>query len=263
MKKLIETISLAEVRRKAPAVFGHTARHMTDRYQMVKTGMVLEALLERGYEVTSARQEHARKRDPLTVRHMVTLVQAKALVGRKTKEGVPTLMVVNSHNGRSQLKFSSGFYRLVCSNGLIANVEDQGFSFRHAAKPLELLDATLEQLLERSRISLEHMTEWSQISLANSKVVDFAARAAALRFGEEAGRQYSREAILKARRKEDEPNDLWHVMNRVQENLMRGGVNGKSVNGRGVSSKPVNNITLDLAFNRGLWALAEDFAKAA
>ena len=256
------TLTLQDVRRLTPAVFGRTARHMTDRYQQVKTGLVLEALLERGYQITSAKQERARSRDPLTVRHMVTLVHSKALARPASKEGVPTLLVTNSHNGRSMLKFASGFYRFICANGLIVGVTEQEFAFRHAAKPLAGLDAALESLLERSRISLERMSDWQQIALSDRKVVSFAEKAAALRFGAAAG-GYLPETILRARRAGDEANDLWHVMNRVQENLMRGGLDGKSANGRKVTSKAVNNITLDLAFNRGLWALAEDFAKAA
>lgn len=258
----LTTLSLKEVRAVAPAVFGRTARHMTERYQQVKTGQVLEALMERGYKITMAKQEQARKRDPLTVRHMVTLVHSKALTGRSFKEGTPTLLLTNSHNGRSMLKFASGFYRFICSNGLIVGVTEQEFIFRHAAKPLEGLDSALEQLLERSRISLEHMIDWQQIALTDRKVVNFAEKAAALRFGENSG-NYNTEHVLRARRPEDEPNDLWHVMNRVQENLMKGGVEGQSGNGRKVTSKNVNNITLDLAFNRGLWSLAEEFAEAA
>jgi hypothetical protein len=262
-KAAMPTLSLAEVRKTAPAVFGRTAKHMTDRYQQVKTGEVLEALLDRGYKITKAVQEAARSRDPLTVRHMVTLVHSKALARRDFKEGVPTLLLVNSHNGRSTLKLSSGYYRFICSNGLIIGVTEEEFIFRHAAKPLEALDPALEKILERSRISLEFMADWGQIDLSDRKVISFADRAAALRFGAKNAAGYSREEILKARRPEDEPNDLWHVMNRVQENLMRGGVEGKSANGRKVSSKAVNNITLDLAFNRGIWSLAEEFAKAA
>jgi hypothetical protein len=259
----LTTMTLPEVRKSTPAVFGRTARHMTDRYQQVKTGQVLEALLERGYQITTAKQEKPRSRDPLTVRHMVTLVHSQALARRDFKEGVPTLILVNSHNGRSTLKFSSGFYRFICSNGLIIGVTEQEFAFRHAAKPLEGLDPVLEQLVERSRISLEHMNDWRQIALSEGNVKSFARHAARLRFGEAAAKNYSEADVLKVHRKEDEGADLWRVMNRVQENLMRGGVEGKSGNGRKVTSKAVNNITLDLAFNRGLWTLAEEFAEAA
>jgi hypothetical protein len=257
------TLTLSEVRKSAPAVFGRVARHMTERYQQVKTGQVLEALMERGYQVTMAKQERARSRDPLTVRHMVTLVHEKALARRNFKEGVPTLLLVNSHNGRSVLKFSTGFYRFICANGLIVGTTEQEFIFRHAAKPLAGLDAALESLTERSRVALEHMESWSDIILPERKVHAFAEKAAQLRFGEDAARAYDLEMILTPRRPEDASNDLWHVMNRVQENLMRGGVTGKSANGRKVTSKVVNNITLDLAFNRGLWSLTEEFAAKA
>jgi len=256
--------TLPEIASMAPAVFGaRPARHMTERYQHVKTAEVLSALMDRGYTITSASQERARKRDPKTVRHMVTMVHSKALSAPRFKEGVPTLLLWNSHNGRSQLKFCSGFFRFICSNGLIIGEVEQEFAFRHAAKPLEMLDQTLDLLAARTTGSLERMTEWRGIELSNRRVVSFAEKAAKLRFGEEAGGAYSVEQILHVRRPEDAGNSLWRVMNRVQENLMRGGVEGRSANGRKIASRAVNNITLNLSFNKGLWSLAEQYAEAA
>jgi hypothetical protein len=259
----IAPMSLQEVRKSAPAVFGHVASHMTDRYQMVRTGELLEQLLDRGYVVTKATQEKATKRDPLTVRHMVTLVHERALAEPSFKEGVPTLLFWNSHNGRTLLRFAAGFYRFVCSNGLIVGVTEQEFAFRHSPRPLEQLPEALELINERQQLALDHMRDWQQIELTDRKVVSFAERAAQLRFGQEAGAAYGRDTILNVRRPEDSGNTLWRVMNRVQENLMRGGVEGKSKNGRKVTSRAVNNITLDLEFNRGLWQLAEEYAAAA
>lgn len=257
------TLTLEDAKHLAPAVFGRVARHMTDRYEHVRTNVVLEGLLERGYRITTAKQECARSRDPLTVRHMLTLVHEKALAKRDFPEGVPTLLVTNSHNGRSALKFSAGFYRFICANGLIVGVTEQEFSFRHAAKPLSELDAALAHLAERSLRALEYMDEWSAVALSERKQRAFARQAAVLRFGEAAAAGYPEDAMLRAPRAGDEGDNLWRVMNRVQENLMRGGIQGTASTGRKITSRPVNNITLDLEFNRGLWTLAEKFAEAA
>lgn len=259
----LSTLSMQDVRKNAPAVFGRVAAHMTDRYQMVHTSDLLEQLLDRGFQITSAKQERATKRDPLTVRHMITLVHQRALAEPSFKEGLPTLLLWNSHNGRTLLRLAAGFYRLVCSNGLIVGTTEQEFAFRHSPRPLEQLPEALELVAERQELSLNHMRNWQQIELTDRKVLSFAERAAQLRFGVEAGGAYQRDAVLNVRRPEDEGNTLWRVMNRVQENLMRGGVEGKSKNGRKVTSRAVNNITLDLEFNRGLWQLAEEYAAAA
>jgi Domain of unknown function (DUF932) len=255
-------LSMDEVRHNAPAVFGYAAPQLTDRYEMVRTGDVLESLIDRGYRVTSAKQDKATKRDPMTVRHMVTLVHEQALT-QAFAEGVPTLLLWNSNNGRTLLRAAAGFYRFICSNGLIVGVTEQEFAFRHSVTPVAQIPQALELIAERQEMALKRMIDWQQIELDSRKVVSFAEKAAQLRFGEKAGGAYNRDEVLAVRRTEDEGSNLWRVMNRVQENLLRGGVTGQSANGRKVTSRAANSLSLDLEFNRGLWQLAEDFAQAA
>lgn len=255
-------LSMDEVRKQAPAVFGYAAPQLTDRYEMVRTADVLETLLDRGYMVTSAKQDQAKKRDPNTVRHMVTLVHENAL-SQSFAEGVPTLLLFNSNNGRTLLRAAAGFYRFICSNGLIIGVTEEEFAFRHSVTPLQQMPQALELIAERQELALTRMHDWQQIELTDRKVISFAEKAAALRFGEKAGGAYNRDEVLAVKRDEDAGSNLWRVMNRVQENLLRGGVTGQTATGRKVTSRAANSLTLDLEFNRGLWRLAEDFAQAA
>ncbi|MFM9755269.1 DUF932 domain-containing protein, partial [Streptomyces turgidiscabies] len=55
----------------------------------------------------------------------------------------------------------------------------------------------------------------------------------------------------------DRKNDLWAVFNRVQENLVKGGLNGRTANGRNQRTRPVQGIDQNLRLNRALWLLAE------
>lgn len=264
MAQSLTALSMDDVRRAAPAVFGYPAPQMSSRYAPVRTEELIERLTDHGFRVTSAKQDHPKKRDPMTVRHMVTMVHQSALLDTKAfSEGVPTLLLWNSHNGRSLLRLLAGFYRFICSNGLIVGTTEQEFAFRHAEAPLSQLNEALDLVNERQQLALTRMRDWQQIELPTATTLLFAERAAMLRFGEKAGGAYDRDEILKARRTEDEGNNLWRVMNRTQENLVRGGVTGKSANGRKVTSRGANSLAIDLEFNRGLWQLAEEFAKAA
>lgn len=264
MVQHLKPMTMSEVRKTAPAVFGYAAPQMSARYEPVRTGQLIEQLEDHGFRVTSAKQERATKRDPNTVRHMVTMVHSTALADTKAfKEGVPTLLLWNSHNGRSLLRMLTGFYRFICSNGLIVGTTEEEFSFRHSVTPLAQLPEALDLINERNQLTLTRMRDWQQIELTSAKVLNFAERAAQLRFGEKAGGGYDRDEILQSRRIEDDGNNLWRVMNRTQENLIRGGLSGKSANGRKVTSRASNSLTMDLHFNRGLWQLAEEFAQAA
>ncbi len=52
-------------------------------------------------------------------------------------------------------------------------------------------------------------------------------------------------------------------MNRVQENMIRGGLRTRSDNGRRMSTREVQGIDQSNAINRGLWTLAEELRKLA
>jgi hypothetical protein len=50
---------------------------------------------------------------------------------------------------------------------------------------------------------------------------------------------------------------LWSVFNRVQENLVKGGLSGRAANGRQQSTRPVQGIDQNVRLNRALWLLAD------
>ena len=56
---------------------------------------------------------------------------------------------------------------------------------------------------------------------------------------------------------DDNRVDLWSVFNRIQENLIRGGLVGRGNRGRRQRTRPVQSIDQDLRLNRALWLLAD------
>lgn len=63
--------------------------------------------------------------------------------------------------------------------------------------------------------------------------------------------------ILQVRRNEDKSDDLWTTYQRVQENMTKGGVWGKTAKGKFQRTRPVNGIDGDVKLNRALWEMAE------
>jgi hypothetical protein len=90
----------------------------------------------------------------------------------------------------------------------------------------------------------------------------FAESALSLRYGDDwqATSPVQPGDILEARRTEDANGSLWSVFNRTQENLFKGGIRGKSANGRRTRTRPINSVTEDVRLNRALWKLTEHFA---
>ena len=63
------------------------------------------------------------------------------------------------------------------------------------------------------------------------------------------------------RRHEDDRGDLWTTFNRLQENTVRGGIEGLSRSGRAATSRPLSDISRSVDYNAQLWQLAEEVAE--
>lgn len=77
------------------------------------------------------------------------------------------------------------------------------------------------------------------------------------RFGEE-HQPVTVSQLLTPRRREDYSDDLWTVYQRVQENLMKGGLSGRTAQGKSSRTRAVTGIDGDVKLNRALWVMAEN-----
>ena len=103
------------------------------------------------------------------------------------------------------------------------------------------------------------------LTLRPEEETAFATAALALRFGERTEGQppapVTAEQLIEARRPEDLGHSLWTTFQRVQENTLRGGQPGRSVQGRRIHTRPVGSIDRGVSLNRALWVLAEEMRK--
>jgi hypothetical protein len=100
--------------------------------------------------------------------------------------------------------------------------------------------------------------EMSSITLNSAEQVAYAEAASLIRWDGNAPVQA--EQLLRIRRHEDAKTDLWTTYNRVQENIVRGGLAGVNASGRRQRTRGVNSINEDTRINRALWQLAQSMA---
>ena len=67
----------------------------------------------------------------------------------------------------------------------------------------------------------------------------------------------SAQQLLRPRRREDQSDDLWTTYQRVQENLIKGGLYGQNRKGQRTHTRAVKGIDSDVKLNRALWVMAE------
>ncbi len=93
----------------------------------------------------------------------------------------------------------------------------------------------------------------------------FATAALALRYGERTEGQppapITAEQLNEPRRAEDVGANLWSTFQRVQENAIRGGLPGRTCQGRRMRTREVASIDRGVGLNRALWVLAEEMRR--
>lgn len=258
-------LTLPQIRTVAPAVFAaepHAGRG--PRYLYVPTIQPLQTLLDNGWGVYEASQQRARAadRDPYT-KHMLRM---RKLADFDTdmwgkKEGVPEVILINAHDGTAAYHLIAGYFRFICSNGMMVGQKLAGFKVRHtvsAQTNLEVLDSAERTVTEKFPLMLEHVGAMQNTNINASVQMEYAALALRLRYGDTMA-PFEPEQLLTARRTADEGTSVWSTLNRIQENVLQGGWETKSLMfDRKSMVRPVERVSAVTKINTGLWDHALD-----
>lgn len=270
----------AELHKLAPSLFATEAHDSrSDRFVPVPTIDIVRGLQKEGFEVFSAQQAKTRdasKRD--FTKHMVRLRNPsfRQMANGDTFE----IVLVNGNDGSSAYRMMPGFFRMVCSNGLIVGETLNEVRVRHSGNALQDVIEGAYTVLEDAPKVADRVDMMRSLSLSRDEALAFATAAHQLRFpaatldrddADFSPAPIEPTRLLSARRVEDvnERGNLWGVFNVVQENVIRGGQKGwvERTNGRGrtevrrASTRAVAGIDGNRDLNRALWTLAEEMAK--
>lgn len=255
----LHALTDGDLQKLCPAAFAEAPRgDVSARYGFVSTVDLLKAMRENGFVPTQVNSYMRRSlEDAAFTKHMIRFRQAGDSLKKLTKgDVVPQIILVNSHDRSSQFQLFGGLWRLVCSNGLMVSegAKVEPMVIRHTTSAVDgLLDAA-GNLIKQQKFVFEHVDAMKGTTLNEKQALQFAADALALR-PERAGALNS-EHLLNVRRTDDEGLDLWRVFNRVQENMMKGGITGVTTNNRAVVTRAIASVNADMQINMGLWRLA-------
>ena len=250
---------LDEMKTRVPSIFAedkHSSR--SEKYSYIPTSLLLEKMQAEGFFPMEVRQGGSKDEEKRGfTKHMIRFRQSSVLpvVG----DTFPEIILINSHDGTSSYHLNAGWFRLVCSNGMVVS-EQAGPSIKvpHRGNVDDVIEAsfTVVKGFEEQAAAIENM---ANLQLTGPEQEIFAHSAAMLRFDEEQNVKPAQ--LLRARRSADTGADLWRTLNRVQENVIDGGVRTENVNPQGCRtyrrSRAVNSIGENVKLNQALWALAE------
>ncbi|MGV5952628.1 DUF932 domain-containing protein, partial [Escherichia coli] len=110
-------LTYEELMRHVPSIFGedrHTSR--SEHYAYIPTITVLENLQQEGFQPFFACQTRVRDQSRREyTKHMLRLRRA----GQITGQHVPEIILLNSHDGSSSYQMLPGYFRAICTNGLV------------------------------------------------------------------------------------------------------------------------------------------------
>lgn len=266
-------ISLDEIAHRAPSVFAeekHESR--SERYVFADTREVLGGLMREGFSIAEVRQGGSRDESKRGfTKHLLRLrgPGTSAVEPISGDVSIPEIVLLNSHDGTSSYQLMAGLFRMICTNGLIAGDMFETIRVGHRKGVREDVIEGAFRVIEDFPRMTDGVREMAGVDLSFDERMVFAQAARELRWetpvavpGEEAKTPpVEPVALLNAHRSADNRSDLWTTMNRVQENLIRGGQRYRATTSSGRRQNrtvgAVNGIEQDKAINRALWTLAE------
>jgi hypothetical protein len=254
----------------APSIFateGHSSR--SDRFAPIPTIEVLRKIAKEGFVPVGVKQ--SRSRDPGRAEFTKHLIRLRRLDGKQRQVGdtVFEMLLTNANDGTARYKLMAGLWRIRCMNSLVALHEKLAATMiRHSGDAAEeVLDASFK-VLELADRTLACAENWGKLQLGEPERMSFARKAHKMRWH---GKDYGVASavppakLLEARRDGDLGSDLWTTFNVVQENIIRGGLEGEGKDSCGrvtrYTSRPVNGIDADVTMNTELWELADGLAR--
>ncbi|WP_372437160.1 DUF932 domain-containing protein [Pseudomonas chlororaphis subsp. aureofaciens] len=245
-----------QIRSVVPSIFAeapHESR--SERYSYIPTASILTELRKEGFEPFFVCQTRVRQEDRRDfTKHMIRLRHASQINGAEAGE----IILLNSHDGTSSYQMLSGLFRFVCHNGLVCGDTVADLRIPHKGNVTEQVIEGAYEVLHGFQKVRDTRDSMRAVTLDEGEARVFARAALSLRYDNPAKPPPVTESqILLPRRPGDRKPDLWSVFNCTQENLLKGGLPGRSANGNRQRTRSVNGIDQNIRLNRALWMLAE------
>ncbi len=256
-----------QMRAVAPSIFAeHKHVSRSERYTYIPTIDVLRGLRREGFEPFMVAQGKCRTpgREDYT-KHLIRLRHAGDGNGAcRARPEANEIILINSHDGASSYQMLAGVLRFVCLNSMVVGDIANDICIPHKGNIQgEVIEGAFRVLgdFETIDASTQGM---KAVTLQPAEEQAFARAALELRYADHpqgAPVPITAEQLVEPRRMEDLGASLWNSFQRVQENLLRGGLRGRTVQGRSMRTREVASIDRGVSLNRALWTLAEEMRR--
>ena len=261
MSKPIKPLTNEQLKAKAPSLFQDQPYHeVSSKYHFIPTIDIIEQLRSENWYPVTVNEAGVRdlEKDGFQ-QHYVRFQHFSDLINPNAN--VVELLLFNSHDRSKCFTISAGIYRYICSNGLvIADSVFESYKIKHLGeRDNDVIDAVSKITQVKPKL-LDKISKFESINLNQNEKEAFLKSALPLRFDEHLKLDNPNE-LLTPLRIEDEKDDLYTVLNILQENFLSSKISGyNKETKRKFTSKQITSISKDVEINKGLWDIAERIA---
>ena len=253
-------LTQSELMNQAPALFTEEPHYdVSDKYHFIPTIDVINEIKANNWHPVSVSEAKVRDEDKEGFQqHLVRFRHFDDLLA--PQDNAVELLLFNSHDRSKSFSISAGIYRFGCSNGrVIAESVFESYKIKHLGDRDNDVATAVANITAIKPKLMEKIDKLESIELTELEKESFARSSIPLRFNKNL--QIDHTDLLIPHREEDTPNDLYTVLNVIQENLLRGNISGTNKEtGRRFTSKEITSISKDVDINQGLWNIAERIA---
>ena len=248
-----------EIAEVAPSIFALSAHESrSERYSYIPTSDVLDGLRKEGFQPFMVCQTRVRNDDKRAhTKHLVRLRHADQITGREANE----IILLNSHDVCSSYQMIAGMFRFVCQNGMVCGDTVGDIRVPHKGDVIGQVIEGAFKVLNSFEAATHQREEMAGLALTDGEQTAFARAALTLRYDDDKPAPITEQQLLTPHRMEDRAPDLWTTFNRVQENMINGGLRGRNANGRATTTRAVTGIDQNIRLNRALWVLADELCR--
>ncbi|MBA3006680.1 MAG: DUF945 domain-containing protein [Proteobacteria bacterium] len=237
---------------------------VSNRYTFVPTLKAVDLLRDAGWFPIKAEQSGTRIQDKEGFQKHCIRFTRNENFEMKPKDERIDLVLYNSHDLGSSFKLIASVWRLVCGNGLMVASDFANFTHRHVGFNENDFAESADKITASATLINDQMDYLKGIPLGYDEQIVYAESAHKLVYEDLESAPIVPEQLLTQRRFDDGNNSLWITFQRVQENIIKGGVKGKvyGENGpRKVTTRAVQSLDRNIKLNQALWVLTERMAE--
>lgn len=271
-------LSIDTLQAKVPAIFAeHPHERVSNKFNFVSTAEIIQAMAYAGWYPVAAKQVNSRKQGRQGFAKHLVRFRSNAMPDITVGDIIPEIVVRNAHDGTSAYVMERGLFRLACLNGLVVGDTSLGtLRVRHSGNDLDNVIEGVYEVVEDFPKVADKVNEFRSIQVPNLDMRRVYAESAAMLRWQQDDAPIIPDQLLQPRRQADTGNGLWEIYQRVQENIINGGVPiipGLAEQHRGVTidhdnrpkrqakaTRPVKSIDADVRINKALWNLTEKMA---